>query len=222
MSASTAAARPPARPPVAGDVSVRRVKPTDAPALRAFYEGLSPESRRARFLGWAGVGDRQSLSFCTPDHVHAEGFVALRPDTDEKVEIVGHLCLEPAGHGELELAVAVADAWQGRGVGGALMRASLRWAQERGYESIVASCFADNVRVLRLLRAAPHQPMVQPADAGVVNVIMPLRGPLPAAWSTPTGALRALRARRAGRFGVRPPCRVVWRRTPRPGRGAAG
>jgi GNAT superfamily N-acetyltransferase len=218
---ATAAAVPPACAP-AQDVSVRRVRPTDAAALGAFYEGLSRESRRARFLGWVGVSDGQSFSFCTPDHVHAEGFVAVHPVGGEEIEIVGHLCLEPAGPSELELAVAVADAWQGRGVGGALMRAALRWADERGYETILASCFADNVQVLRLLRAAPFPPIVQPADAGVVNVIMPLRGPLASAWSMPAGGLRALRARRASRLGARLPCRVVWRRTPRPGRGAGG
>ena len=209
---------------------IRRVRPSDAAALRCFYDGLSPESRRARFLGWVGVSDGQSLTFCTPDHVHAEGFVALSDGPDDASAVIGHLCLEPAGPHQLELAVAVADAWHGRGVGRALMAAALAWATERGYDEILASCFADNWRVLRLLGEAVYPPRVNPAEAGVVNVSIPLHGPLPMPWSglpAPTAHGRRAPGRALGRaLGRAPslsrPCRVVWRRTPPPVRGAGG
>ena len=207
-------------------MSIRRVRPNDAAALRCFYDGLSPESRRARFLGWVGVSDGQSLTFCTPDHVHAEGFVALSDRPGDESTVIGHLCLEPAGPQQLELAVAVADDWQGRGVGRALMAAALAWATEHGYDEIVASCFADNWRVLRLLGETAYPPRVNPAEAGVVNVSIPLHGPLPMPWSAlPAPAARRRRA--PGRTPSRAPnlsrpCRVVWRRTPPPARGAAG
>ena len=80
-------------------VRVRAIRPTDALELERFYAALSPESRRTRFFS---VGSRlshgQSLSFCTTDHDHREGFVAVVDGSPVGQErIVGHLCLEPDG-----------------------------------------------------------------------------------------------------------------------------
>jgi GNAT superfamily N-acetyltransferase len=196
--------------------AVRRVRPSDWMSLREFYAGLNPESRRARFLGTtAGLSDAQSLSFCTPDHVHGEGFVAL---ADEHV--VGHLCLEPWGNGMLELAVAVADEVQGKGVGRRLFEAAIEWASRHGVTALVATAYADNTRVLRLLSSAPHPPVIRGPDAGVVTVTMPLQGPLPESWRRPVRPGEVRRASGAARA-IRP-CHVVWRRRRRPVRGAAG
>ena len=110
-------------------VVIRRVVPADAQALRDFYAALSPDSRRARFLASvSGLSKEQSRSFCAPDHVHAEGFVAVSAGPFAQDRIIGHLCLEPAEGGSLELAVAVADAAQGRGIGRTLFTAALDWA----------------------------------------------------------------------------------------------
>ncbi|HEY7599187.1 MAG TPA: GNAT family N-acetyltransferase, partial [Candidatus Limnocylindrales bacterium] len=157
---------------------------------------------------------------CTPDHAHAEGFVALAPDG----RLAGHLCLEPAGAGRVELAVAVADEWQRRGIGRALFEAALDWAHRQRLAEIVASAYADNGPVLRLLSSAPYPATVSPAEAGTVNVTIPLVAPLPSAWRlvpAPGGRTRRRGSRRAA-APARGRCRVFWRRTPPPARGAAG
>jgi GNAT superfamily N-acetyltransferase len=189
-------------------VVIRRVVPADAGALRDFYAALSADSRRARFLGCvSGLSNEQSRSFCTPDHMHAEGFVAVPAGQPLQGKILGHLCLEPAERDSLELAVAVADAAQGRGIGRALFTAALDWAASRGFQSVCASCLADNSRVLSLLSSAPGQPRITAADAGVVDVQVPLRPALPPAWSAaePTAHRRRRRASPVGQ------CRIVWR-----------
>lgn len=156
-------------------VHVRRVQPTDSAALVEFYAGLSDESRYSRFLGVGqGVNDRSARSFCTPDHVHVEGFVAVEMDDAGVERIVGHLCLEPAGPRQLELAIAVADVRQGRGLGRRLMEVALAWAQKRGFEAILASACADNSRVLRLLSSAPFPVRTDSARGGLVEVVIPL------------------------------------------------
>src|SRR5207248_344516 len=83
----------------AGTVHIRPIRSTDAAGLKLFYSGLSAESRRTRFFSiTSGLSQAQSVSFCTTDHEHQEGFVAVAggplggPD-----RIVGHLCLEPDG-----------------------------------------------------------------------------------------------------------------------------
>jgi acetyltransferase len=201
------------------DVLIRRVRPSDRDELAAFYAALSPASRRARFLGTsAGLSASQSRSFCTPDHQHAEGFVALA-HAGAAAALVGHLCLEPIGERQVELAVAVADGWQGHGTGRKLFESALDWARRRRCSGIVASAYADNGRVLRLLSSAPHPARISVADAGVVNVLIPLVGELPAAWQNVPGRRSPAPAR--GRA-AKSRCRVFWRRTRRPAPDAAG
>ena len=153
------------------------MRPTDGPALGHFYAALSPASRYSRFMGFSrGMDDDRALSLCTPDHRHDEGLVAVLAGPRPEL-IVGHLCLQPAGRKTVELAVAVSDEHQGLGIGRRLMEGAVRWAMENGFEQITATAFADNWRVLRLLSATPYAPRVLPADAGTVEVIIPLSPP---------------------------------------------
>ena len=204
---------------------IRHVQPSDQRALLDFYDNLSAESRYERFLGFTrSMGEEAARSFCTPDHMHGEGFVALLKDPMRAgpPRIVGHLCLQPCGDDQLELAVAVADAYQGRGIGRQLFTSALNWAQAHAVERIFASAFADNGRVLRLLSSAPYPPEVSPADSGVVDVTIPLVAEtLPADISAvPVGARRGARAGHAAKQ-VSRSCRVVWRGTRRPAHAAA-
>ena len=194
-------------------IEIRRVRPSDADALRSFYERLSTDSKRALFMGSGGtLGDEASKTFCSPDHMHEEGFVAIAPSG----QLVGHLCLVPAGKSRLELGVAVADEWQGWGIGRRLFESALEWARDRGVETILASCFADNWRVLALLSSTAHRPKVTAADGGIVDVTIPMRGPIPRELSRPpypkVTRSNSLRTHRG----------AAWRRTRRPERVAAG
>jgi GNAT superfamily N-acetyltransferase len=190
-------------------VQIRRVHPDDAVALREFYSRLSAQNRQARFLGTVGgLSTGQSLTFCTPDHTHAEGFVAVSERPTDRGVVLGHLCLEPADEGRLELAVAVADAEQGHGVGRDLFVTALAWAMEHCYRSIVASCLVSNSRVLSLLSSAPYGSEVTLADAGVVNVTVPLQARPPKDWTSPC---RPGRRHARAKSPARLPCHAYWR-----------
>lgn len=134
-------------------IRIRRVRPTDALELERFYADLSPDSRLLRFLGVvSGLSHRQATTFCTPDHDHREGFVAvLAGAKGEPPRIVGHLCLEPEGDTTAEVAIAVADAVQHHGIGRRLLRAGLRWAHAAGVTRFRATMFATNPGIHRLL-----------------------------------------------------------------------
>ena len=209
----------------APEVSIRRVQPADTDDLVEFYLGLSLDSRHARFLGFSGVDGGSARTFCTPDHMHDEGFVAVIGDGDRR-RLVGHLCLEPAGPRRLELAIAVSDLAQGRGIGRRLMKAALEWATARRFEAILASALVGNSRVLRLLKSAPYPAHVAAAAAGTVDVVIPLVPELLPDSSTVLPAeLRASARRRVRRDRHRTPStrscsRVVWRDRRQPARGA--
>src|SRR5215212_1344946 len=79
-------------------IRIRPIGAADHDALRRFYSELSPRSRRTRFFASGdGIGDRQSTYFCSPDHAHREGFVAVPGPSGEDGRIIGHMCIEPAG-----------------------------------------------------------------------------------------------------------------------------
>jgi acetyltransferase len=168
----------PSWPPLSG-VVVRPVDGLDGAGLRSFYDHLSADSRRSRFLGsGAQVSSRQCEAFCQVDHRNREGFVAVMCEQGPNDGlIVGHICLEPLEPGHEAIAVAVADSFQGRGIGRELVRIAVESARQRGVRELVASTFAANGRMLRLLHLVPGESTtLRSADGGVVEAIIPLAG----------------------------------------------
>ncbi len=157
-------------------IVVRPIAPADHDALRAFYAGLSEESRRSRFFAvTAGIGDRQSTWFCSPDHAHREGLVAVtgrRPGRPNR--IVGHVCLEPIDGTTAEIAVAVDDGFQGCGIGRMLVDAAVTAARADGYERLVATMLAGNPAIQRLLLGLGLPAKARAIGAGVVEATIEL------------------------------------------------
>jgi GNAT superfamily N-acetyltransferase len=152
-------------------VRLRRITPADGDGLRAFYEGLSAESRRTRFLGpMTGIGERQSAWFCTPDHAHREGIVAVIRPTGRPERIVGHVCIEPDGVATAEVAVAVADEMVRRGIGRRLVDAAVVWARLDGIGTLTATMLAGNPAIQRLLTGLALPCVAVPIGSGVIEV----------------------------------------------------
>jgi acetyltransferase len=160
--------------PAAPTVHVRPVDAIDEPEVSRFYASLSPESRYRRFMGAGGYGDRDVKRICGPDHVHSEGFVAVLtgPGANDG-SIVGHVCLEPTGR-SVELAVAVADAYQTRGIGRRLVEAGVDWAERSGFDRLEASTLVTNCGMAGLLLSL-RRPIAWSNDAGVVTASLDLR-----------------------------------------------
>lgn len=164
-------------------IRVRRIRPTDTLEIERFYAALSGESRRTRFFAvGAGLSHRQSVSFCTPDHDHREGFVAVVSSTGQGDQrIVGHVCLEPAGSEAAEVAIAVADAWQHRGIGRRLLDAGIGWARTEGYASVIATTFTGNAPIHRLLTGLCLPTKTRAATSGTEDITIDLRSRIAAA-----------------------------------------
>jgi len=134
-------------------ITIRPASPSDAEGLERFYADLSEDSRHLRFFGGLrGISHIQSVSFCTPDHQHREGFVALASTkAGDQPLIVGHLCLEPVDPHTAEVAIAVADAFQRQGIGRRLMTAGIDWARSVGIARLTATMLAMNLPIYRLI-----------------------------------------------------------------------
>jgi GNAT superfamily N-acetyltransferase len=161
---------------------VRPIAPLDRDALARFYLDLSEDSQEARFLGAAhGIGDTTARFFCGPDHEHREGIVAEVIGADGRRTIVGHLCLEPVGPGDAEMAIAVADAWHQRGLGRALLAQAVGWARAHGFERLSASMRCSNVAMIGLIRSMGRPVTFGAGDGGVVDAVIDVRDALPSA-----------------------------------------
>lgn len=161
---------------------VRAIGPDDRDALAGFFAGLSPESRHARFHGAAAVvAPSVAAYFCGPDHDHREGLVAESADAGGRIEIIGHVCIEPVGSGVAEMAIAVADSWQQRGVGRALLRAAIDWARANGFETLSASMLCGNAAILGLVRSTGCPIAYGRAADGTVDVLIRIGDALPSA-----------------------------------------
>ncbi len=82
-------------------------------------------------------------------------------------------------HRTADVGVVVADAWQGLGVGSALMSALTASARARGVTSLIMDVLPGNRRMLALI--ARHWPAARPGYSGdfaTFHITLPRRGAL--------------------------------------------
>jgi RimJ/RimL family protein N-acetyltransferase len=130
-------------------VRVRPLVAQDRALLLAGFGALSHRSRRARFL--QGVSDAQFTRMLPVllDTVDQRAHVALVLCVDGRPIGVGRLRRFASDAGVADLAVTVADEWQGHGAGSVLARELLARAGDlREIQTVVS---ADNVASLRML-----------------------------------------------------------------------
>lgn len=156
---------------------IRPIVPTDVAGLERFYAELSAEDRRTRFLHvGARLSEAQAISFCTPDHAHRDGFVAVVDESTAGERIVGHLCMEPDGIDTAEVAIAVIGEFQGAGVGHRLLASGVAWAQHEGITRLTATMFVDNTPIQRLLRSLGRPTVERCLDGGVSEIVIDIAG----------------------------------------------
>ena len=135
-------------------VLVRSIAPHDKDLLAAAFQRLSPESRRRRFLTPATELSAEDLAYLTEvDHRRHEALVAIDP-ADGSIVGSARYVQVPRERDTAEVAVAVVDDWQRRGVATALLSALSRRAHENGVESFRAYVSSENAVVVDALTRA--------------------------------------------------------------------
>ncbi len=156
------------------EVGVRPAMPSDAPLVAALHARCSPAARRSRFLSPTprlGPGELEALLGTGID----SGQAVLAVTTDGG-SAVGVANLDPERPGVARFSVLVDNAWQGRGLGTALLRRLADAATEQGLAELTGLARPDDLGVTKLLRRAGLRPAAEISD-GVVR----LRAPLPVA-----------------------------------------
>jgi RimJ/RimL family protein N-acetyltransferase len=132
-------------------VLIRQVRRTDAPLLADGFARLSARSRRMRFLSTKTTLSASELRYFTDvDHHDHEALGALSPADGRGVGIARYI-RDPGDPGAAEIAVTIADDWQGRGLGTELLARLSDRARLAGIGRFTATVSADNVAMPRLL-----------------------------------------------------------------------
>ena len=152
-------------------VGVRPVKPDDEADLARFFAALSLESRVFRFFAAVANADSQARGMVQVDYRSRYGIVAVA-GSDE--HIVGHAMYVEIGERKAELALAVADAYQGRGLGTILLGQLAEAAAVSGYTVLEAVVRPENHRMLALLRESGF-PVAARSEPGEVHAEIPTR-----------------------------------------------
>jgi RimJ/RimL family protein N-acetyltransferase len=132
-------------------VLIRQVRGTDAPLLADGFARLSARSRQMRFLGPKKTLSAAELRYLTEvDHHNHEAIGALSPADGRGVGVARYI-RDADDPRAAEIAVTIADDWQGRGLGGELVARLSDRARLAGIGRFTAMVSADNVAMTRLL-----------------------------------------------------------------------
>jgi acetyltransferase len=156
-------------------LSVRPVRHDDGELEEAFVCALSLESRYQRMLsGGTKVTPEWIDSMTHIDyHRHMAFAVTTVIDGVEQFVGVGRYVVDVATL-SAEVALVLADAWQGQGLGRRLLETLLEHAAGAGIRQAVGTVLATNVAMLRLVRSMGFTVSPEPGDATVRRISRPL------------------------------------------------
>jgi GNAT superfamily N-acetyltransferase len=155
-------------------VEIRPLTGADKAGLAAGFRRLSPQSRYRRFLSATPELTAKQLSYLTEiDHHDHEALVAVEPSGRHGLGVARYVRLRERPT-EAEVAVAVADDWQQRGLGTLLLRHLAARAREEGITSFTGLVLKDNVPMRHVLATLGH---VELRDASGDTLEVSLRIP---------------------------------------------
>jgi RimJ/RimL family protein N-acetyltransferase len=152
-------------------VVVRNLRRSDRSRYVAAVNSLSPRSRYLRF-----GSPIRSLSEATVDRLmdaDGERHVVLVAVEDDAIVAVGRYVI--GAPRVAELALAVTDRWQGRGLGRAILERLVRRGSEASLSRLEATTLAENHASRRLLKSAGFAP--SGVDGRMVNYRLELGSP---------------------------------------------
>ncbi len=152
-------------------VHVRPITPDDGDRLVRFFERLGPESRYYRFFRVKKNLDPDEVEYFT--HVDYDRRMALIVlDGDEMVGVARFDRMDDDPR-VAEVAFAVADDYQGRGIGTELLQLLTAYARLHGVDKFRAFVLPENVQMMRLFRNSGYE-LTRTLDDGIFEVDFPV------------------------------------------------
>ncbi len=154
-----------------GIAQIRPVRADDAEAVHAMFHRMGRESVYHRFFRHKDDLSAEELSYFTRlDYHDRMAFVAL---VGSEVVAVGRYDRLPEEPATAEVAFAVEDAHQGRGIGSQLLSHLTNYARNDGVEAFRAFVLSDNYQMMRLFRGSGYR-MKREVGDGMYTVEFPV------------------------------------------------
>ncbi len=153
-----------------GTLRLRPPAAADADALVEFFGGLSPQSLYYRFHGARSVDRRLAEPFLDPDWVEQGALIATLAGSDGGERIVALAsCSRLRDPATAEIAFAVSDEEQGRGIATRLLEQLAARAEGMGITSFLAEVMAENRAMLAVFADAGFA-VGRELEEGIVEV----------------------------------------------------
>jgi ribosomal protein S18 acetylase RimI-like enzyme len=157
-------------------LTVRPICSDDHGLESDFIRRLSPRSGYQRLLSPRKLTRREIERLVNIDYARELALIALAV-VDNQVRQVGVARYAPEPDGlSHDFAIVVADEWQGRGLGEALLRSLVSAAANAGVQRLTGLTLAENHAMRGLARRLGFEIEGEPGDATVVRLRMALSG----------------------------------------------
>ncbi len=154
-----------------GGVRIRPITPEDDGLIVDFFQKLGTESRYFRFFRVKESLEPKEIEYFTNvDYVDRMALIGL---LDGEMIGVARYDREQADHGHAEVAFAVVDDHQGRGLGTKLLQLLTHHARSNGIDSFRAFVLPENRQMMRLFRNSGYE-LSRTIDEGVFTVDFPV------------------------------------------------
>jgi RimJ/RimL family protein N-acetyltransferase len=131
-------------------IEIRALRPDDQSDMLAAVDRTSTQSLRRRFfVPKRGFSEKEISFFMNIDFTNHVALVAQIEEDGRHVIAGGgrYIIVQP---GQAELAFVVVDAYQGKGIGTALMRHLLAIARDAGLQELIAEVLPENATMLKV------------------------------------------------------------------------
>jgi GNAT superfamily N-acetyltransferase len=159
------------------NVSIRTIRPDDAPRLQALFDRLSQESVFFRFLAHQKtLSDEQAQDLADVDyHMRMALVASLEHEGEEQVVAVARYAVIREGAPDLaEAAFVVEDRFQGRGLGKLLLKRLIAYARRHGIRDFWMSVHHRNSKMMSLVRGTGLPIKTRNTNLGIWEIEMVL------------------------------------------------
>jgi len=161
------------QPVVGVAVTLRPLRPQDVDIESAFVRGLSSETRHNRLLGGSIAITREYLERLTSIDYSRDMALAATVMLDHEL-LIGVVRYVRDDDGSAEFAIVVADTWQGRGIGGRMLKRLADIARKRGVRSLYGDILSVNRPMLGLVQKLGFTLGRNPDDATLTRATLQL------------------------------------------------
>ena len=154
-------------------IVLRPIRSDDIEGWLGFVSRISRRTKYLRFHSLPKLGRDDAIRFCTVDYNNTFAFVAeVRGDQRKDIVAIGRYYRLPKRH-SAEVAFAIEDAYQGKGIGTKLVEWLANVARENGITSFEADVLGENREMMSVFRAYGFH-VESELSGGVYHITFPI------------------------------------------------